>query len=119
MTLLPRILFGTLREHYVLLFGMAGSISLLAGFIGAWVGSRFGARAAARRGLEDSSATQTRPPELRAIMEQLDAVGLEVERLAEGHRFVARLLSEQRDRPGALPGSATSPRREPGQITPH
>ena len=35
---LPHIFMGTLREHYILLFGAAGTIGLLSGFIGSWIG---------------------------------------------------------------------------------
>ena len=60
------------------------------------------------------------PPETQRLEESIEAIALEVERLAEGQRFVARLLSERgverglergRERPSAPPASPV--------ITPH
>ena len=44
LELFPAIWNGTLREHYLLLFSVAGSIALGAGFVGAWLGARFASR---------------------------------------------------------------------------
>jgi hypothetical protein len=109
--------FGTLREHYVLLFGMASGFGLVFGFVGAWIGSRLGRSARERSQSYDA-------PELDAlrqipeIVSALDGLAVEVERLAESQRFIAKTLAE---RPAAaqlaqppMPG-----RREIGQITPH
>jgi len=52
----PQIFNGTLREHYVLLFGMAGGIAAVVGFVAAWIGAQFGARRAARMAAEDALA---------------------------------------------------------------
>ena len=41
---LPPVWNGTLREHYLVLFSAAGSIALLAGLVGAWLGARFGTK---------------------------------------------------------------------------
>lgn len=113
---LPQILFGTLREHYILLFGIAGSFSLVTGFIGAWVGARFGARAALRRNIDDARGLATQA-DVSTLAENLDALLLEVERVAEAQRFVAKVLVERTDRVGIQ--AVPSVRREPGQITPH
>ena len=113
---LPPILFGTLREHYVLLFGLAGSFGLLAGFVGAWIGARFGARATIRRDADIAKGLASQA-EVSALADGVDALLLEVERVAESQRFVAKLLAERSDRGGIQP--LPSPRREPGQITPH
>jgi len=48
MSMLPHIINGTLRDHYILLFGMAGGFAAAVGFVAAWVGAQFGARRAAR-----------------------------------------------------------------------
>lgn len=112
---LPHVLFGTLREHYILLFGTAGSFALVVGFVGAWIGARFGARAALRRGVADAAADLPNKAEVRGLAEGLDVLMLEVERITEGQRFVAKLLAERAALPAALPAA----RREPGQITPH
>ena len=86
---------GTTREHYILLFGMAGSFALIVGFVGAWIGARFGARRALRdvqrAALGEGSSHLTR------IEQSIDAIALEVERISEGQRYTTRLLSEQRD----------------------
>ena len=47
MELFPPLFHGTLREHYLLLFGVAGGIALVTGLVSAWVGAYVGARRAA------------------------------------------------------------------------
>ena len=114
---LPPLLFGTLREHYILLFGMASGFALIAGFVGAWIGARLGAHAASRRAIAEDS------PELQAIRQlpeiagAIDALAIEIEWLGEAHRFIAKTLMERAPQQplGATP---THPRREIGQITP-
>jgi hypothetical protein len=114
--MLPHILNGTLREHYVLLFGMAGSIAAVIGFAGAWVGAQFGARRAARLAAEEvlSRGGLSVDRSLTALVQAVDSIALEVERLSEGQRFTARLMSERQ----ALipPVKVESPARV---ITPH
>lgn len=113
---LPPLLFGTLRDHYVLLFGAASVFGLLFGFVGAWVGARLGARAAERRMIDQDS------PELQAIRvlpeiaAAVDTLAIEVERLGESQRFIAKTLAE---RPQQAPLAPPPARREIGQITPH
>ncbi|HEX4681628.1 MAG TPA: hypothetical protein VH277_02900 [Gemmatimonadaceae bacterium] len=114
----PHVLFGTLREHYLLLFGVAGTIALGMGCIGAWIGARFGSRAGSHRSVAESIRGLATQSELRVVTEQLDALLLEVERITEGQRFVAKLLAERVDK-HALPPGAPPTRRESGQITPH
>ena len=115
---MPSVFFGTLREHYLLLFGIAGSVALVAGFIGAWIGARFGARAAVHRtAIEATDAVASRA-EIHSMNTELQALLVEVERIAEGQRFVARLLAEHSDR-GALPPPAPRARHELGEVTPH
>lgn len=111
---MPAVFFGTLREHYILLFSLAGGVALVAGFVGAWVGARFGARAVHRSEADATTASATRV-ELQAMNADLQALLVEVERIAEGQRFVAKVLAE-RDRAAAPP----LPRvRREGEITPH
>ncbi len=112
---LPQILFGTLREHYVLLFGAASTFGLVAGLVGAWLGARFGARAALRRGVTDVLGDVATRADISALSDEFQAMLIEVERIAEGQRFVAKVLAERVDA-GALPPRS---RREPGSITPH
>jgi hypothetical protein len=108
---------GTLREHYLLLFGAAGGVALVSGFVSAWVGAYIGARRAARRTVLEAVRTPTPAPvdeaRLAQLMDAVDAIALEVERISEAQRFTARLLAE-RHAPPAPVG-----RRDPGAITPH
>ena len=115
--LFPRYFDGTLREHYLLLFGSAGAISLVVGGLAAWMGAWWGARRAARRAIERASLDgSTARVELRLehLAQSVDLIALEVERIAEAQRFSAKLLAERQPGSGAPPG-----RREPGVITPH
>jgi hypothetical protein len=43
---IPHLLAGTTREHYLLLFSAAGAIAVTAGLVGAWIGAYLGARRA-------------------------------------------------------------------------
>jgi hypothetical protein len=116
MSMLPQIFNGTLREHYLLLFGMAGGIAAVVGFIAAWVGAHFGARRAARLGAEAALANSGLGIDrtLGSLVQAVDAIALEVERLSEGQRFTARLMSE---RPSlGVPSKQENPARV---ITPH
>ena len=113
--MIPPVLFGTLREHYIVLFGIAGSFAALVGFIAAWAGAQFGSRRAARRAAEEILATTNvgLDRNIAALTQAVDAIALEVERLSEGQRFTARLLSER-------PAMSVSPKQEPGRVvTPH
>ncbi|MEO6876955.1 MAG: hypothetical protein ABI205_00650, partial [Gemmatimonadaceae bacterium] len=89
---LPLIFFGTTRAHYVMLFSMAGSVALFAGFVGAWIGARFAARGAARTVLVEADIQRIDSPELaelRQLTQSIEAIAIEVERIAEAQRFVA------------------------------
>ncbi len=105
--MLPQILNGTLREHYLLLFGMAGSIAAVVAFVAGWLGAQFGARRAARNAADEALARGGLGVDrtLAALVQAVDAVSLEVERLSEGQRFTARLLSER-------PPMISSPKQE-------
>lgn len=119
----PEIWNGTLREHYLLLFGTAGGIAVVTGFMSAWIGAQIGARRAARQALREAreqalseSRTHARSAtsdELARVSQAIDAIAVEVERIAEAQRFTARMLAER------VNAQIPSPRREPGQITPH
>ena len=95
LDLLPPYLFGTMREHYLLLFGSAGLVGLLFGMVGAWFGARAGARRGAHRGLRESG--NLIDVELRRQVAELaqavDVVAVEVERVSEAQRYTARLLA--------------------------
>ena len=107
---LPALLNGTLREHYILLFGAAGCIALLTGVIGAWIGGYLGARRAVRTAQLSMPANNT-ALQLAPIMQALDAISVEVERISEAQRFTTKVLSE---RPPVM-----MPRVEQRSITPH
>lgn len=114
---LPRLLFGTLRDHYIILFSAAGVFALAIGFVGAWLGAHFAARSVLRRGLRDADGTLARQADVQTLGDELQILMMEVERMTEGQRFVAKLLAERSD-PASL-GPAGRPRREPGTVTPH
>ncbi len=108
---LPPVFMGTTREHYLLLFGAAGVIGLAAGLIGAWLGAYFGARRAVRNASLAQTSNLLTSAQLTPVMQALDAIAVEVERISEGQRFASRMLN---DRPA---GSLL--RGEPRNITPH
>ena len=113
----PPLFVGTLREHYLLLFGAAGAIATVTGFVGAWLGARMAARSAARVMIAEMDLRRAGRPELeelRVLSQSVEAVAIEVERVAEAQRFVAKVLVERAD-----PTLQAAARREVGQITPH
>lgn len=114
---LPPIFFGTLRDHYILLFSAAGGVALVAGFVGAWIGSHLASRRSARMVVKELAGEVSSAPQFQQIMQAMDVLSVEVERLSEGHRFVARLLSEraEHDRLAAIPVRE----RKSEHITPH
>ena len=113
MSVFPPMVHGTLREHYLMLFGAAGSVAMTAGFVGAWIGARLAARAAIRQA-EELRRTALQPEQIRDLSNSVEAIGLEVERIAEAQRFVAKVLVERRDAIPPLPSQ-----RSAGEITPH
>lgn len=116
LDLFPPVLNGTLREHYLLLFGSAGLFALGVGGLGAWFGARLGARRAARQALEALQRESRQLADARhaALERALEAIAIEVERISEAQRFSARLLSERAHVP--VPPAH---RRDPGTVTPH
>lgn len=117
MSIFPIHWIGTTREHYLLLFGAAGSVAMITGLIGGWLGAWFGARRALRSARLDA-ATPTRDlqsAQLAQLSQMVEAIAIEVERVSEGQRFTTRLLADR------TPGShaVESRPRAPGTITPH
>ena len=107
---LPALFMGTTREHYILLFGLAGVIGLTAGIVGAWIGGFLGARRAVRKAQLEAPAATLQPAQLAPIMQALDAISVEVERISEAQRYTARILSER---------PAAKLTRDQRNITPH
>ncbi|HVD04374.1 MAG TPA: hypothetical protein VNB89_00085 [Gemmatimonadaceae bacterium] len=114
MTVFPPILHGTLREHYLLLFGAAGAISMVVGSLSAWIGAQFGAERLAKRIAESQSlASGENAARFHELTQVMEGVALEVERISEGQRFATKLLSERAAQ------TLAAPRREPEMTTPH
>ena len=115
MEIFPPIWNGTLREHYLLLFSVAGSIALIAGFVGAWMGARLASKRMVeqlRETLPTSRQQELTSVQLNELSTAMDVMAIEVERLSEGQRFTAKLLADS----GAIPRSAVRPY---GAVTPH
>jgi len=116
MDFLPMHFMGTMREHYVLLFSAAGGIGLMAGFIGSWIGGYIGARRAVRSAqLNAPVPSDAARVQLAQLGQMVEAVAIEVERIAEGQRFTTRLLA---DRTPLAPSREARP-RGPDLTTPH
>lgn len=115
MDFFPPIWNGTLREHYLVLFSVAGSIALVAGFVGAWMGARLASKRMVeqlRETLPTSRQQELTTVQLNELSSAMDVMAIEVERLSEGQRFTAKLLADA----GAIPRSAVRPY---GAATPH
>lgn len=116
MDFLPMHFIGTMREHYLLLFSAAGGIGLMAGFIGSWTGGYLGARRAVRSAqLNAPAATDASRAQLTQLGQMVEAIAIEVERVAEGQRFTTRLLADR------MPHSSAPEMRPrgPDLTTPH
>jgi hypothetical protein len=114
----PQVWNGTLREHYLLLFTVAGAVALMAGFVGAWIGARFATKRMVlelREALPTADQQRVAAEQLAQLGQALDVVALEVERLSEGQRFTAKMLADNAARVRNVSESA----RQPGVITPH
>ena len=111
------LFLGTTRAHYLLLFSVAGCFALVTGFIGAWIGARFAARGAARAVLVEADihrVSGSDAAEMRQLNQSIDAIAIEVERIAEAQRFMARALVERPDQ-----RISSIVRRDSGSTTPH
>ena len=116
MDFLPMHWMGTMREHYVVLFSAAGGIGLMAGFIGSWIGGFLGARRAVRSSqLNVPVSGDATRVQLAQLGQMVEAIAIEVERVAEGQRFTTRLLADR------MPHSSASELRPrgPDLTTPH
>jgi hypothetical protein len=116
--LIRALLNAPLREQMVVLGGAAIALALGFGFVGATFGAYFGGRIGARRALAAVRREQpvlAASPQMDEIRNALDAIAVEVERISEGQRFTARLVSERVNQ-GSV---GTGHRRDAGPITPH
>jgi hypothetical protein len=98
--MLPPIWHGTLREHYLLLFGAAGVLSAVTGTVSAWLGAQFGARRAARQAAEHALDTRVAVDaslcrRLDLLQQTVESMAIEVERVSEAQRFAAKQLAER------------------------
>jgi len=98
--MLPPIWHGTLREHYLLLFGAAGLFSAVTGTVSAWLGAQFGARRAARQAAEHALDTRVAIDaslcrRLDLLQQTVESMAVEVERVSEAQRFAAKQLAER------------------------
>ena len=111
---LPHIFMGTLRDHYIMLFGAAGAFALATGFVGAWVGSWLTTRRIERslKQVAELRVTGMEAAQHSSMMQAIDAIALEVERISEAQRFTSKLLTER-------PGAMVPLLRESKSITPH
>ena len=90
---------------FITLFITSGiTISLVAGSIFRYLGTKRQAQALARGASAASDERLTR------IEHAIDAMAIEVERISEGQRFVTKLLAERSSAPPELPASAQGPR---------
>jgi hypothetical protein len=115
---LPPVWNGTLREHYLLLFSAAGGIAVVCGLVGAWFGARFGTRRVVQEVLEvlpSGSQQELTNQQLHRLSQAVDTMSIEIERLSEGQRFTAKLLTDR----GATKLASSPADRPPGVTTPH
>jgi hypothetical protein len=88
----------SIRERYLVLIGATALLSLFTGMFGAWVGSYFGGRRGARKEMRLALAkmpAHSSEAKLTELAQTVDVMALEVERIAEGQRFLVKLLSER------------------------
>ena len=115
---LRALLNAPIREQVVVMGGAAIALALGFGFIGATFGAYFGGRIGARRAVTIMRREQPALPaaqQLDEIRNALDAIAVEVERISEGQRFTARLVTERVNQ-GSL---GATHRRDAGLVTPH
>src|SRR5690242_18693898 len=124
-SILHYLFHGPLRERDVVILVAAGG-ALFAGSISAWFGAHFGARRAVRKAFRDRIEIPSLVTEVRydELSRSIDAIALEVERISEAQRYVAKLLAERVNAVPITPTSVTQamtnvPLREPGVTTPH
>ncbi len=116
LTIVPVHWMGTTREYYTLLFGAAGTLGLMAGFVGSWIGGWLGARRAVRSAqLNTATPSDASRLQLAELQQVVEAIAIEVERVSEGQRFTARLLADRL----AVPPAVEPRSRASDHITPH
>jgi hypothetical protein len=95
------------------LVGMA-SVPVCVGLTVAWLGARREAQLRAELMRDMRREAPERPSDLRRLQDTVEQLAVEIERLGEGQRFTARILSERSAIDRHL-GSGSPPR----SITPH
>ena len=128
-SILHYIFHGTLRERDAVMLVLAGGFALFVGSVSAWLGAHFGARRAVRKAFRDRIEIPSLVTEVRydELSRSIDTIALEVERISEAQRYVAKLLAERVNAVPITPTSVTTqaiaaaslPLREPGVTTPH
>src|SRR5689334_11433782 len=91
------IFHGTLRERDAMMLVLSGGVALFVGSMSAWLGAHFGARRAVRKAFRDRIEIPSLVTEVRydELSRSIDAIALEVERISEAQRYVAKLLAER------------------------
>jgi hypothetical protein len=120
--------FHGMRERDALMLVAAAGTALFVGTISAWLGAHFGARRAVKRAFRDRIEIPTIVTEVRydELARSIDTIAVEVERISEAQRYVAKLLVERANTTVSAPAvsgptvsTGAIPRREPGVTTPH
>ena len=81
-------------------------------FLGLWIRAR---ERAIRAGMEGKRPTEGKTPELEQLINAVDAIAVEVERISEAQRFTTKVLVERGDA-AAVAKRVPAPERV---ITPH
>jgi hypothetical protein len=122
------IFHGTLRERDAIMLVLSGGVALFVGGLSAWLGASFGARRGVRKAFRSEVEIPSIVTEVRydELARSIDTIALEVERISEAQRYVAKLLAERANATPITPTvqmpavtAPTIPVREPGVTTPH
>src|SRR5436305_905047 len=95
----PQVFFGTLREHYIVLFSLAGGVALVAGFVGAWIGSHLASRRSASRVASELAKEVSGSPQFQQIMQAMDVCRW---KSSDSQKGIASLPDFSRKRPSMI-----------------
>jgi hypothetical protein len=128
-SILHWIFHGTLRERDATLLVFSAGVALIVGSLSAWLGAHFGARRAIRKAFRDKLEIPSIVTEVRydELARSIDAIAVEIERISEAQRYVAKLLADRANLMPITPTTVATPAvtagaipvREPGVTTPH